>query len=441
MGIDRNCLSPEINIEDMKYFNAKSFNVGGSKITIESNRFYRLLYPYFFIKINNHYYPPGILHFLEHLVVEVVNKNSYLGIIPLQGLTTPLFTRYSACCLDESFIEIFDKILKVLLQPYTLPILYGDLFSYKHFINVKKMILQEYAEKKANSLDYLLTQFIYFIGNSSIYAPVIGDLNSIKATTLKDLKTCMDNIYNPSNLHIVILTSQKFSTIVDKIQQHIDSLRISTNHICTSYLKNIDKKINMDLIKIKRNLVAIYKNTEICYICIGFKTPKDVKISPLEGKIMLSPFLHPMVKSQIGCGVYSITPFEFIVENNGIIGITYSVAQNAIVDSLRNVGKIFFNIHKAGVMENSIGNLKTKYKLNLLNQLHDIDKRAAWLLYENHNEEITKQITILEKISISALNDKIKRLFEKENLYIGCLGPRNILCKTKEILDEEIFYK
>ena len=179
----------------------------------------------------------GISHAVEHMVFKGTKNRTEIeinrecdNIIRFHiAMTNYPYVVYYGTCLNEDFEKGIDVYSDIVLNPS---------FDEKNFEEEISVICEELKEWKDDTSQYCEDKlFLNGFNNRRIKELIIGNENSIKNFTIKDLKDFYQKHYKSENMIISVVSSLDFDKVVSIIKKYFN---IESN-------KNdeIDKKVSL----------------------------------------------------------------------------------------------------------------------------------------------------------------------------------------------------
>lgn len=179
----------------------------------------------------------GISHAVEHMVFKGTKNRTEIEINREcdnifgfhNAMTNYPYVVYYGTCLNEDFEKGIDVYSDIVLNPS---------FDEKNFEEEISVICEELKEWKDDTSQYCEDKlFLNGFNNRRIKELIIGNENSIKNFTIKDLKDFYQKHYKSENMIISVVSSLDFDKVVSIIKKYFN---IESN-------KNdeIDKKVSL----------------------------------------------------------------------------------------------------------------------------------------------------------------------------------------------------
>lgn len=273
-------------------------------------------------KVNGktHKMPSGIAHFMEHIkFYEKGGKSANdfydkLG-SDINAFTTFEYTNYQVYS-NSHFKENLDHLLDYVMTPY---------FTKSIVAKEKNIIIEEAKMGKDNPYNNLYFGMYNNLFHKYNYkTQVIGEVEDIKKTTLKDINLIFDTFYHPKNMFLVI--TGNFNPY--------EALQIVKDN---QKKKDFKEFVEPVFIKQKENESIVldyeekYFNVEIPKIKISLKIPK--KNFKLKDELKLRIILSIILNSNFG----GTTDFyEYLFENDLVssIGTSREIIEDYVIISL-----------------------------------------------------------------------------------------------------------
>lgn len=247
-------------------------------------------------------FPKGIAHFLEHKLFEsddnisVFEKFKKYGAY-VNAYTNHTVTNYYFSCVNN-FYECLTELIDFVQKPY---------FTLEN-VEKEKGIINEEINMTEDDIDRYMYEELFDMTlntNPNKYR-TIGSKEEINKITKKDLYTCYNTFYNPSNMILVCygdIDEQKTIDLINNNQskkefKKMDSIKVKEY----DEIKEVKEKYK----EIKRNVVI--PKVSICY---------KLKIPKLTGEELFKKilFLNLFLDMKFG----NASTFEKDLINNGII--------------------------------------------------------------------------------------------------------------------------
>lgn len=160
-------------------------------------------------------FPLGIAHFLEHKMFEKKGSD-YLEIFADIGASVNAFTSFHETAYYFSTSSDLKQPFHLLLDLVTsLDIDEASVEKEKGIICEELSMIESDPETK---MFHRLFENLYH--HSPIRYDIGGTKQSVNNTTLKDLQTCFELFYNPSNLTVVVVSATSFEEVKKWILHH-----------------------------------------------------------------------------------------------------------------------------------------------------------------------------------------------------------------------------
>ena len=382
----------------------------------------------------------GVAHFLEHMTFkgtknrtsdELLNQLDFLG------------TKYNAYTSHENTAYYvsgnptsIDDILEIVI----------DLFVYAKYPEeeIKKernVVLEEYymnQDSNSRNLINMLYKHIFQNINAQLAIPIIGSEESIKNLTRNDIiKFKKKNYTNKNSLLIIVGNFDKarikhvlknyFKSKMEKIPiKNLANAVIRNNNIIplTSLHPDIKKNIYLHMDKeIKQTIVMFifngynyhnYNNFYLDLITNILSTGmSSVLYKLLRGKLGITYGNSSYVNSFRDYGLLLI---KVAVENENVL-----LAVRSILDELKNLSN--------NLNEKDLTRVKNQNKIDILFEFNNsIDYFMYYSnIFCNKIPVLTMKELIdkIQSVNLEDLKKIINKIFKKDNLIIGTIGPKS----------------
>ncbi len=246
-------------------------------------------------------FPAGIAHFLEHKLFEQEDGVNVMERFSSYGSICNAFTNYlNTTYLVEgtnNFYENLNFLIDYVQSPY---------FTLENVEKEKGIIKQELLMTKDNPYKMF---YIRVLSNLFVNIPygrsVLGDNSDIDSITKEDLYLCYNTFYNPSNMCLIIISSEDENKILDSVIENqknkkfdkINNINVkkydepcNVNKEYDEYYDNITKPELSYCIKLKIDYINISSRKYRLYLYIlllmnfGSISPFNLKLKE-ENKI------------------------------------------------------------------------------------------------------------------------------------------------------------
>ncbi|MCF7792678.1 MAG: insulinase family protein [Candidatus Cloacimonetes bacterium] len=161
----------------------------------------------------------GFSHFTEHLVFKSTEKfprNSIMEQVTVLGGTINAFTEYDITCF---YITLPSRFLQEGMEIISQLALKAD-FKQQEFDSEKLVIIEELKQYKNDPEDSFVEEIAEnYFENNPYKNPIIGNLDSLKTATRKDLQDFYKKYYVPNNCFLVIsgdINEEKTTKLLDE---------------------------------------------------------------------------------------------------------------------------------------------------------------------------------------------------------------------------------
>lgn len=340
----------------------------------------------------NKTYPTGIAHFLEHLKFNINEDDTVHEYYLNNNAEVNAYTTFDH---TNYYIKGNSDYLNNVLFLYEFVM--NNYFS-EELIEKEKNIILEEAKSGLDNPYYLS----YFKLNKNLFKninyknEVIGSLEDIKKTNLKDITSVFDNFYVPNNMFLVVSGNVDSKKIINELKK-LDTLNTLTIPL---------EKHNEDIDPVVKNHEILTAKINVPKIDIGVKLSK--KIFNNYNDVELNSYLTILMSIVFGeTGNFS----EKIYKEGLVYSFNYSnsLIKNQIVFYFSAEGEKLENFQKQL--------FKTLNNLNI--EIKDFDRKKKMLLariitsFDSHevvNDLIKSDLLLNNKIIFN-----IKNILEKLN--------------------------
>ena len=361
---------------------------------------------------------------------EVIQENmDYLG-ARFWTYTGRQYSQLSISGLSWQAKDLWEIFLKIATEAH----LEGEEF---------KLLKKRFIERRFSHLDHSLIvasgvwrQSLFGAGNS-IAEPEEGTLSSLKNISLEDVKSFFQNHY---------LNSQPILTVVGEFTPELKQ------EIIASFDKQFDKRKESPVFVLPPKQNSFFKllkkkNQVQSQIRMGFQSmafPKDnprlfvtLKLANIVlGDSFLSSRLVLKLREEMGLtyGVYSQI----------VLGPSYGVFLLTAMTKTATTGlfinetlKVLKKFQETGLTEEELKKAKTMLKIRYLKSIGTPEELLAEMVYYHYylgvkDSFLDDYVSIIDKISLSELNEAIKKHLTPDNMNVLVYGHPSV---KEQLLD------
>lgn len=357
-------------------------------------------------------YPEGIAHFLEHKVFEMPGGENIFNKFTELGASVNAFTNNSQTSYYFSTTDNFNENLKLLLEMVITPYLTEENVEKEKGIIAEEIKMYE-DHPGFRGYNEALKSLYY---THPVREDIAGTVESIYKLTPRDLMDCYEAFYNPRNLILVLsgdLDIEGFEKVIRETVKPGEALDL------------VKRKYEEPKTSLKKT-AEIDMSLQVPNYIYAFKVPG-------EDENLLKESLTGSVMMKLIFG--STSSFYETNLNNGNINDSFSTEISletdhgeifiggesmeplktmAIIDDYIEVvknDKDFFvdrKIDMERIKKSMIGSYT-----NIFNSVDSIGTFTTGMLL--HNEDIFNYVDILKNISVVDLEERFKKLFDKES--------------------------
>lgn len=356
-------------------------------------------------------YPEGIAHFLEHKLFETEDNRDVMDDFSAIGANVNASTSYDETCYYFSTSQAPHDALNLLLD-FT-----QDLNITEESVNKEKgIITQEHQMYQQMSESRLIHEtFKSLFNKHPLKYEIDGTLESIKNTSVDDLRKCFEINYHPSNMVLAGVTSYDIEEIMGLIRENQKGKKFSeftrvnkqewNEPDCVSYEKY---EFKMDVKKPKVN---------VAYKLKGIADPIENEKMETALKIIFDCYfssLNPLYQEWLESGLINdFYGYEINISDDIAYCMIY--AETTKIDEFVSKADTVFN----QALDNEISNelieqLKRRYhgqNIRYLNDFESLSIMTARCMFDHVN--VFDILDITETLSL----DDIRKAqnYAKEN--------------------------
>lgn len=362
----------------------------------------------------------GLTHFLEHLVFKGTKTKSALQIAKslevyggdLNAYTTREYTCYHALVLKEHW----EKALEVLAD-----LVSNWKSSRNDFELERSVILQEIAMGEDNLEELVFDiQLERSLGEHPLGRSIIGTVESVSATSMKDVKDYYRKHYNATQIIVSCAGALTHEELVSGVQRHLgrkSGARVRTNHKAPRWRPTVHVE--------DRPVEQLH--LLLGFPCPSFKSPKRYDafvVNSFLGGGMTSK-LYQSVREKKGLA-YSVYSSLNTFEDFGMLNIYAACEPRQMKDVLHSIIHEIERLRKMKVSETAVKQFKTQVKGNLLLGAEDVENRMSSLgvneMVFGTYRSVDHVIDELDRVSVNSVNEFIDSYLDAKTVSCVLLG-------------------
>lgn len=379
----------------------------------------------------------GISHFLEHMCFKGTTKRPTAHSISLEldslgaevnAFTGNEITGYYAKGDSRHWKKFIDVIADVYLN---------STFPEEEIRKEKGVICEEinmYEDMPNYVVQERMESFMY--GDNPVGKSVIGTKKSVNSFTRKDFLNYHKRRYSPYNTVIVVAGPVKDIEVAKEVEKHFKNFKG----------KKVSKLKPVKIIKNKKSILTIEKNTDQVHTIIGFnsynRSNKKVKDTQLITGLLgsgMSSRLFQLLREELGV-CYYVSASQSLRTHSGRVLISSGVTKEKVDMVIKEILKECKKIITDTITEEEVRKVKN-YLIGMSKMnLESSDQWASFygkqVLFDKEIKTIDQKIKDIESVTIKQIKDTAKDLFSYDNLYIGSIGPKgHTILSNKDIKD------
>lgn len=369
----------------------------------------------------------GLSHLLEHLIINVDNKNnqrfqkliselSYEGVVYNAG-TTKENTFFHFSGLSKNLEKCIETLAEMVINNRDFP---EELVE-----NEKKVVTQEAIMfySSFNQIKERTSQALY--GNMGVGRTIVGSIDNIKNATNENLKKILEERYTPENCTLVVIGGINYEKALDFIVNNFSSW------------EDKDSKEYKDIVESEAGIFFnSINNGQNSVLSVGFRTgsfaSKDRTnteiISKIIGEAGLESRLVKEIRVKRGLA-YTLGSFTSFYEKRGCLGLTVACAHESVNEVINVISNEINKIKVEGFTDEEVDRakkiLETRTLLdldNILAQLKFLGKCTSY----GHLFSLEQEIRSIKKVKKKDLNCIANELFVNDNMGLAAIGNFDI---------------
>lgn len=380
----------------------------------------------------------GIAHFLEHMTFKgTVSRTSEKLMLELDSIgalynamTGHEFTLYYISGNPTDIKLLLDIIIDLYLHPT-----YPD----KDIEKERNVVLEELRMNQDQNHKVLTTNIfkeLYSDYIDELARPIIGYKETIKNLTRNNIINYRNQNYMESNCLLCVSGNFDKVDVIKKIEELFCAKLMNVKLSPDIFKNSIDKEKKIKpLLSFKKNMkkyINVSKNVNqniIYFIFNSYNTYNKYNvILDLITDILSNGFtskLFDLLRNKMGVSYYN-NSYNRNFKDTGHFIISVGVDGKSVVKTIDGILKELTKLAENGITENELNKAKKQNETSLLFQFKD---PYEYLMYYGMNYlikyplyNLTDIMNNIEKVSLDDINNMIKELFKKSNLFIATLG-------------------
>ncbi len=365
--------------------------------------------------------PEGIAHFLEHKLFEEPDVNIFDEFAKLgsyvNAFTSNNQTAYLFSCVDD-FYENLKLLVGFVQDPY---------FTDEN-VEKEKGIIQQEIRMYNDSPDWK----VYSNCISGMYAKhpvridIAGTVESIRNINKELLYKCYKTFYNPSNMLLFMIGDIDFEKALDIIegnQKITEKLKREISRVKIQEPETINEKIIEERLSVSIPLFYIgYKDLDIGYDgekLVHKEICTNILLEVLFGNS--SNFYQKLYDEGLINDSFGFQYVGYKDYGHALLGGESSDPKEVYNRILQNIENEIIK----GISEEDFNRTKKKligYHIMDLNSIENI--ATSFINYYYRKYSIISYIDALEKVSISDIEERCKKFFNKESCCLSIVNPK-----------------
>lgn len=363
----------------------------------------------------------GISHFIEHLIFKGSARYSAQDISTIfdnlggeiNAFTGKEYTCYYFRLLDEHFDKGFEVLTEILQNP---------LFKPEDIESERKVILEEIAMYEDTPDEKIHDLFLnnLFEGHP-LGKSIIGDAETVKGLTRKDLLNYFENYYHPSNIVLAASGSLKHDELLKKLKNY--------------WVKNNNCKTEFQPFKVKtsQKVALNYKKTEQIHLCLGVETfnarhPERYTLAVFDtilGKGMSSR-LFQEIREKRGLA-YSIFSYSSLFNETGAFVIYAGTNKKNVQDVVNLILEQVYSLAEKGPVKEELEKAKNQIKSQLVLSLESTSARmnriGRTVMAKQKLLSLDKIIEKVDQVSAEKVKNLAQKIFQPSRIVVTAIGP------------------
>ena len=363
----------------------------------------------------------GVSHFIEHMLFKGTKNRSAKDIareIDSLGGEINAFTNKECTCyyvhlLDEHINKGIDVLSDMILN---------SSFDNNDIDKERFVILEELKmyEDSLDDLSYdLLVENVYL--NDGLGRNILGNRNTIKNLSRKDILNYYNKYYVPNNAVISICGNFNFEEVIKVIEEKFDTWE--------------KKQVNIDVKEATYHpcFIAKNKDSEQVNIAINLKAiPEENEKESYALSVVNNIFggstssrLFQNIREDRGL-VYSIYSSQTLFRKCGELGIFASTSEEYLKEVYDLIIKEIKNIKENYITEEELKESKEQLKGNYILSLESINSKmlsnGESMLLNNKIKDEDEIIEHINSVNMEQVKAIINKVFNIENLGVCIVG-------------------
>jgi predicted Zn-dependent peptidase len=366
-------------------------------------------------------FPPGISHFIEHMVfkgTKTRNASEIASYLESVGGAVNAFTSREETCFYAKFLDehlpmavelLFDLVNNSTLDPADLE-------------KEKKVILEEIKDIEDAPSDMVHDRFAQALfGSHPLGAPIQGSKASVKSITRQDVIRYMKKHHRPDRMIVAASGNLEHEKLVEIVSEYISSKEFKPS----TYVRH--KPTYKPIRKMFK-----HKSSQT-HVCLGvpaieFTNPKRSALllaNTLLGGGMSSRFFQHL-REDLGL-VYNVFSYVDYFQDTGVFGIYLGTDKKNVIKAINGILTELDRLINEPLSDSDLAKIKAQLKGNLMLGLENTSNRMNRLA--KHELLIGRYVSLDETVSgiDSVTADEIveisKKIFMKDRFTAVTLGP------------------
>lgn len=364
----------------------------------------------------------GIAHFLEHMFFKGTQKRPGAKIahdVESFGGEVNAFTSFDyTCYYINSPIAYFNNSIDIIMDMVSNP-----MFKQEDLIPEREVVFEEYRRSQDNPGQYSFQRIQEMCFNGGYAHPILGNENTIKNFTRKQLVDFRNNHYNNANAFLVVAgdlkNKQKYIKTIE--QYHLPKGKLSKR---PSF--SLQKKSTVEIHK---------KDVRMCQLTIAIECPpmksdtaasEDLAYNAL-GYGETSPLYKNLVLNNTLAN--NCTSSSMFFADGGIHFLRINFPKENYLKVMSELEKTITEVTAVGLKENDIKKIKNQYVASKIYEKESLESYSFSLGssyagakdLEIENDFINK----IKKTSLKEVNRKYSEIFSR-SIHLSLQIPNDL---------------
>ena len=374
----------------------------------------------------------GISHFIEHMLFKGTPTRTSRDIATqldsIGGQINAFTAKECTCYYTRTLDTHFDLALDVLSDMF-----FHSIFKEEDIIKERGVILEEinmYEDAPEEQVHDLLQTMVW---NDSLGYSILGTQETLETFQQKELKTYMQQHYQPNNTVIAIVGNFEYEEIYEKLEEVFEVWENSPYHripsFDTIYTPNVIKK---------------EKDIEQVHLCLGFPgiplgSKKIYALSILNTILggSMSSRLFQTIREEYGLA-YSVYSYPSNYKNIGLFTIYAGMNPNQTQKVMDLIIREIQTVKKNLIAQEELNQTKEQLKSNYMMGLESTSGRMSSIgrsqLLLDHIQTPDEIIQKIDGVVLDDIEALIYEIFDFKKMSLAAVG--NIAH-----LNDSIFYR